>query len=182
MPRGESGNRGGGRGEQNWQDRQQASRSNLAPQQSRQGVGDFKGRTTARGVAYAGGKNGYSNTMAAITRQQYNDWLNRFAPTEDKLVELATSGELYTAQEGRNQSLAQSNLSRAENQAASTGARFGLGDLRTDQQKNNLKINNALSLASMNNEGRQALGDLQNRLISGVSNSKGQQINKLGEV
>ncbi|MGO2317429.1 MAG: hypothetical protein ACTH6O_00490 [Vibrio toranzoniae] len=132
-------------------------------------------------VAYQGGDKGYSNTMAAITRQQYNDWLTRFAPTEEKLIDLATSGELYAAQENRNQSLAQSNLSRAENQAASTGAKFGLGDLRTDQQKNNLKINNALSLASMNNEGRQALGDLQNSLISGVSNSKGQQINKLGE-
>lgn len=132
-------------------------------------------------VTYQGGDKGYSNTMAAITRQQYNDWLTRFAPTEEKLIDLATSGELYAAQENRNQSLAQSNLSRAENQAASTGAKFGLGDLRTDQQKNNLKINNALSLASMNNEGRQALGDLQNSLISGVSNSKGQQINKLGE-
>ncbi len=132
-------------------------------------------------VTYQGGDKGYSNTMAAITRQQYNDWLTRFAPTEEKLIDLATSGELYAAQENRNQSLAQSNLSRAENQAASTGAKFGLGDLRTDQQKNNLKINNALSLASMNNEGRQALGDLQTSLISGVSNSKGQQINKLGE-
>lgn len=132
-------------------------------------------------VTYQGGDKGYSNTMAAITRQQYNDWLTRFAPTEEKLIDLATSGELYAAQENRNQSLAQSNLNRAENQAASTGAKFGLGDLRTDQQKNNLKLNNALSLASMNNEGRQALGDLQNSLISGVSNSKGQQINKLGE-
>lgn len=132
-------------------------------------------------VNYQAGDKGYSNTMAAITRQQYNDWLKRFAPTEEKLVKLATSGGLYDQQQSRNQTLANSNLARAENQASTTRAKYGLGDLRTDQQKTNLKINNGLSLASMNNEGRQAIGDLQNRIISGVSNSKGQKINKLGE-
>lgn len=163
-------------GESRYQDWQQSQASTPTPVVEQPSVLDGDNHVT-----YQGGDKGYSNTMAAITRQQYNDWLTRFAPTEEKLIDLATSGELYEAQENRNQSLAQSNLNRAENQAASTGAKFGLGDLRTDQQKNNLKLNNALSLASMNNEGRQALGDLQNSLISGVSNSKGQQINELGE-
>lgn len=165
---------GSGQGDQNWQERQQTNISQPPPIQTSALGADNR-------VVYKEGDKGYSDTMAAITRQQYNDWLERFAPTEEKLVELATSGELYDAQDKRNQGLAKSNLARAENQAATTGAKYGLGDLRTDQQKNNLKINNALSLASMNNEGRQAIGSLQNRIISGVSNSKGQEINKLGD-
>jgi len=175
MPRGES--------EQHWQDHQYAQQQQQPPQQNLSDYTELSGndQPSAYRVTYSGGDNAYSNTMAAITRQQYNDWLKRFAPTEEKLIELATSGELYEQQQKRNEDMAASNLARAQNQAASTGARYGLADRRTNQQKNNLEINNALSLASMNNEGRQALGDLTNSIISGVSGSTGQKMNKLGE-
>lgn len=151
------------------------------PQSNLSDYEPLAGNVSPSYVQYSGGDKGYSNTMASITRQQYNDWLKRFAPTEEKLIQLATSGELYDAQQERNENAAESNLTRAENQAANTGAKYGLSDRRTDQQKNNLEINNALSLASMNNEGRQAIGDLQNGIVSGVSNSQGQKMNKLGQ-
>ncbi|KFA99609.1 hypothetical protein HW45_02675 [Vibrio sp. ER1A] len=118
--------------------------------------------------------------MAALTKQQYSDWLNRFAPTEDRLMELATSNELFDAQKERNETNAALNLRQAETSAANSGAKYGLGDRRTDQQKNNLELTNALSLASMNNEGRQAIGDLQRQIISGASSGAKQKINEVG--
>ncbi|WP_274882448.1 hypothetical protein [Vibrio harveyi] len=130
-------------------------------------------------ITYSGGKNSYSDTMAAITRAEYEDFLKRFAPTEEKLIDLATSGELYKLQQSRNEDLASSNLERAQADAANSGAKYGLGDRRSDSQKNNLELTNALSLASMNNEGRQALGSLQRNLIAGASTSASQAKNKI---
>ena len=131
-------------------------------------------------VQFSGGKNSYSDTMASITRAQYQDWLDRFAPTEEKLIELATGDQLYTELENRNQETATGNLQRAQSQAATSLEKYGLGDKRTDAQKNNLELTNALSLASMNNEGRQAVGNLQRKIIAGTSSNATQSINNLG--
>ncbi|AYO17104.1 hypothetical protein D0812_22200 [Vibrio owensii] len=131
-------------------------------------------------VQWSGGDNSYSDTMGSITRAQYQDWLERFAPTEEKLIELATGDQLYTELENRNQETAEGNLQRAQSQAASSLEKYGLSDSRTDSQKNNLELTNALSLASMNNEGRQAVGNLQRNIIAGTSSSATQSINDLG--
>lgn len=130
-------------------------------------------------VSYVGGDKGYSNTMAALTRAQYDDYVKRFQPMEKQLVGLAMGDELYNKQISRNETTAARNFRQADQQQASSSAKFGLGDMRTQQTKTNLANENALSLASANNNSRQAIGDLQLSLMTGGTNAK-QQINKLG--
>lgn len=130
-------------------------------------------------VGYQAGNDSYANTMAAITRNQYQDYLLRFQPVEDQLIGLAKGNALYDAQIKRNSETASQNYQQAEQQAANASARYGLGDRRTEQQKTNLANTNKLSLASMNNESREAIGDLQRSLMTGGAASK-QRINSLG--
>jgi len=130
-------------------------------------------------VSYQGGDKGYSDTMAALTRAQYDDYIQRFQPTEKNLVGLAMGNDLYNNQITRNTETAARNFRQADQQQANSSARFGLGDMRTEQTKTNLANENALSLASANNNSRQAIGDLQLSLMTGGTSAK-QQINKLG--
>ncbi len=53
--------------------------------------------------------------------------------------------------------------------------------MRTQQTKTNLANESALSLASANNNSRQAIGDLQLSLMTGGSGVK-QSINKIGGI
>ena len=130
-------------------------------------------------VTYQGGDKGYSDTMAALTRAQYDDYVNRFQPTEKDLVGLAMTDDLYKKQIARNESSAARNFNQADQQQANSSARYGLGDMRTQQSKTNLANENALSLASSNNNSRQAIGDLQLSLMTGGADAK-QQIQKVG--
>ncbi|HDM8198743.1 TPA: hypothetical protein P0E36_004927 [Vibrio harveyi] len=130
-------------------------------------------------VSVSGGDNAYSDTMAALTRAQYEDYKKRFQPIEKDLVGLAMSDKLYKKQIARNEANAAMNFRQADQRQASASEKYGLSDRRTDQQKTNLANANALSLASANNNSRQAIGDLQLSLMTGGSSAK-QQINKLG--
>ncbi|HIF6165149.1 MULTISPECIES: hypothetical protein [Vibrio harveyi group] len=121
----------------------------------------------------------YDDTMAALSRQQWEDYINRFQPVEDKLIELATSNELIDNQIERNQEIAAKNLTQANQQASSSMAKFGLSDRRTAQQKSNLEMNNALSLASMNNNSREAVADLQRGIMTGAASGSKSMINQV---
>ncbi|MFV8383432.1 hypothetical protein ACNO5E_04920 [Vibrio parahaemolyticus] len=121
----------------------------------------------------------YDDTMAAITRQQWEDYITRFQPVEDELIELATSGELLDNQLERNENIAAKNLTQANQQAVAATAKYGLSDRRTSQQKNNLEMNNALSLASMNNNSREAVAELQRGIMTGASSGSKSMINQV---
>ncbi|HGY9574911.1 TPA: hypothetical protein ACOJPC_003119 [Vibrio fluvialis] len=131
-------------------------------------------------VNYAGGSDSYANTMAALTRAQYSDYVERFQPIENDLIGLATSDELYKKQIARNQENAALNYAQADAAQAAASSKYGLGDQRTEQQKTNLGLTRALGLSSMNNESRQAIGDLQRDIITGQASGSKQQINQLG--
>ncbi len=137
--------------------------------------------TNSNHVSVKGGKHSYSDTMAALTRAQYEDYRKRFLQTEKDLVGLAMNDELFNKQIARNEENAAMNFRQADQRQASVGEKYGLGDRRTDQQKTNLANANALSLASANNNSRQAIGDLQLSLMTGGADTK-QQINKLGGI
>lgn len=131
-------------------------------------------------VNYTGGSDSYNNTMAALTRAQYADYLERFQPIENDLIGLATSDELYEKQVERNQQNAALNFAQADAAQASSMEKYGLGDQRTEQQKKNLGLTRALGLASMNNESRAAIGDLQRSIVTGQAAASKQQINQMG--
>ncbi|HDM8192342.1 TPA: hypothetical protein P0E30_003775 [Vibrio harveyi] len=139
-------------------------------QQNTSGLGDYRVNPNSS----------YQSIMEQLTRQQYEDYLNRFQGTEDRLVDLSMSDELLNNQLERNQGIAEKNLNQAEQSAANAQAKFGLSDRRTMQQKRNLKMNNALSLATANNDTRSAVKDLQLGLMSGASNGRRDSINKIG--
>lgn len=122
----------------------------------------------------------YQDTIEQLTRQQYQDYIDRFRDTEDRVVDLAMGDELLDKQLERNQGIAEKNLNQAEATAANAQAKFGLSDRRTMQQKRNLKMNNALSLATANNDTRSAIQDLKIGLMSGASSGRRDSINKIG--
>lgn len=124
---------------------------------------------------------GYSDTMAALTRNQYQDYLQRYKPVEDDLIRNATSNDLYDLQTSRNTEIAEANFNRANQQQAAAQEKYGLADRRTEQQKRNLDLTRGLSLASMNNESRQAIGDLQRNIMTGAAGGTRQRVNKLSE-
>ncbi|CAI2292019.1 hypothetical protein BS055_RS14850 [Vibrio parahaemolyticus] len=119
---------------------------------------------------------------ANLTRKQYEDYLKRFQQYENQLIDLAMTDKLLNKQLDRNNANATKNLEQANINAANATRKYGLGDLRTDQQKRNLEMNNALALASTNNNTRQAINDLQVGLMTGVSSGSRNLINSVGGV
>ncbi|MCE7567528.1 hypothetical protein LZS85_15500 [Aliivibrio fischeri] len=132
------------------------------------------------GRYYVNPNGNYADTMAELTRSQHADYKNRFRPIEDRLIGLATGNELYDRQLARNTLNSNLNYNQANAQAEQASSMYGLGDLRSAQQKNNLALTNALGLASMNNESRSAIGDLQRDIITGQSSGARQAVNKVG--
>ncbi|MCS0183871.1 hypothetical protein NDJ06_00905 [Vibrio alginolyticus] len=117
---------------------------------------------------------------ANLTRKQYEDYLKRFQQYENQLIGLAMTDKLLNNQLERNTETASKNLEQANINAANATKKYGLGDLRTNQQKRNLEMNNALALASTNKNTRQAIGDLQVGLMTGVSSGSRDLINSVG--
>ncbi len=144
--------------------------SNRNAQQTTSGLADYHVNPNAS----------YQSVLEQLTRQQYDDYIARFQGNEDRIVDLAMGDELVNKQLDRNQGIADKNLKQADQAAIDAQAKFGLSDRRTVQQKRNLEMNNALSLASMNNNTRSAVKDLQIGLMTGASQGRKEGINKIG--
>lgn len=115
----------------------------------------------------------YDDIMSQITRQQYEDYQKRFQPYEQRLLDLASSDELLTTQLGRNVESVGQAFKTAEQTEAMQNQRFGLADRSTAQQKANTGLEQALTLASTQNETRQAVGDIKQGILTGaVTNPK----------
>lgn len=115
----------------------------------------------------------YDETMSEITRQQYEDYQKRFLPYEQRLLDLASSDELLTNQLGRNVESVGQAFDTAAQTESMKNQRFGLGDTSTAQQKANTGLEKALTLASVQNETRQAVGDIKQGILTGaVTNPK----------
>lgn len=123
----------------------------------------------------------YDDTMAKITRQQYEDYQSRFLPSEQRLLSLASSDELLNNQLQRNVENVDQSFESAQQAEAMRGSRYGLSDKTTGQQTTNTGLDKALATASVQNETRQAVGDIKNNIITGSASDPKQQLSKIGE-
>lgn len=67
-----------------------------------------------------------ADNYARITRQQYDDWYQRFYPVQKELMRKSQTGELLGEQLGRVDDNAESSLKAAQQGNANRMARFGL--------------------------------------------------------
>ena len=109
----------------------------------------------------------YSDNMADITRQQWEDYKERFLPVQRDLLSLATSDQLLNEQLDRNQTNLARSFNSSEKDEQIRMNRYGLSPDNSKQDSNNNQLLKNLTLASVNNETRQAVDDLQNKIITG---------------
>ena len=113
----------------------------------------------------------YDDIMAEITRQQYDDYIDRFLPIENQLIDLATSDELLNDQLARNVETVDQQYAMSSKGNEMQSGRMGLDNTKTAQQGTNTGLSKSLSLASAQNESRSAIDDLQKSIITGVGGS-----------
>jgi hypothetical protein len=119
------------------------------------------------GAGSGGGTASYQGTMANLTREQWNDFKNRYLPVQDELLSLATNDNLLNEQLTRNKQNLNNSFDLAETNENRRLGRYGLTADNTKQDKNNNNLLKSLTLASVNNETRSAVDDLQNKIITG---------------
>lgn len=109
----------------------------------------------------------YSNTMADLTREQWTDFQNRFLPVQNDLLALADNDQLVTEQLGRNKHNVDNSFSLAKQGESMRLGRYGLSPDNSKQNDNNTGLLKSLTMASVNNETRSSVNDLQNKIITG---------------
>lgn len=117
-----------------------------------------------------------SKTYAQIIRSQYQDYLNRFSPYEDRMMDLAQSRELLNDQLSRITANINSSFSNPQFSAgALTTQRYGIqrsADERafTTKQRG---MDKALATARAKNNTRLANADMQQNMVTGGSSVRG---------
>lgn len=109
----------------------------------------------------------YQNTMADLTREQWSDFQTRYLPVQNDLLALADNDQLLTEQLGRNQHNVDNSFSLAEQGESIRLGRYGLSPENSKQSDNNTGLLKNLTMASVNNETRSSVDDLQNKIITG---------------
>ena len=109
----------------------------------------------------------YQDTMAELTRSQWNDFKNRYLPVQKELFGLATNDKLLTEQLDRNKVNIDNSFASAEQNESMRLGRYGLAAEDSKQNSNNTNLLKSLTTASVNNETRGAVDDLQNKIITG---------------
>lgn len=111
-----------------------------------------------------------SDTFANITRQQYADWVNRYYPKLQELMDYSTSGEMMNDELARVGSTQQQALNTATVGAANQQARYGTTS-QTNSEDNSLGLKSALATAGAKNGVRDAETDRQLSILTGGSSS-----------
>ncbi len=111
--------------------------------------------------------NNYQGAMADLTRDQWNDFKNRFLPVQKELFSLATSDKLLTEQLDRNAVNIDRSFANADQNESMRLGRYGLTAEDSKQNGNNTNLLKSLTTASVNNETRGAIDELQNKIITG---------------
>jgi len=109
----------------------------------------------------------YQDALADLTRQQFEDYKKRYLPVQEKLFSLATDDSLLTEQLERNQQNIDSNFKIAKESEDRQLARFGVNAANSKQDNNNNNLLKSLTTASVNNETRSSVDDLQNKILTG---------------
>lgn len=111
--------------------------------------------------------NSYQNATADLTRAQWEDFQTRFLPVQNDLLALADNNQLLTEQLDRNQNNINSSFASSKQGESIRMGRYGLTPENSIQNKNNTNLLKNLTTASVNNETRSAVDDLQNKIITG---------------
>ena len=109
----------------------------------------------------------YQDTMANLTRDQWNDFKNRYLPVQNELLALATNDKLLTEQLGRNEANVENSFSLANVNESMRLGRYGIEPDDSKQSNTNTGLLKSLTTASVNNETRSAVDDLQNKIVTG---------------
>ena len=109
----------------------------------------------------------YQDALADLTRQQFEDYKKRYLPVQEKLFSLATDDSLLTEQLERNQQNIDSNFKIAKESEDRQLARLGVSAANSKQDNNNNNLLKSLTTASVNNETRSSVDDLQNKILTG---------------
>ena len=109
----------------------------------------------------------YANSMADLTRAQWDDFKTRYLPVQNDLLAMANNGQLLTEQLDRNKHNVENSFSLAEQGESMRMGRYGLTPDNSTQSKNNNSLLKNLTTASVNNETRRSVDDLQNKIITG---------------
>jgi len=109
----------------------------------------------------------YKDAMADLTRAQWDDFKTRYLPVQDDLLALANNDQLLTEQLDRNKHNIDNSFSLADQGESIRMGRYGLAPDNTQQSKNNNSLLKGLTTASVNNETRSSVDDLQNKIITG---------------
>jgi len=111
--------------------------------------------------------NSYENSMADLTREQWEGFKTRYLPVQDDLLGLAGSDQLLTEQLNRNQGNIDNSFRLSKMNESMRLGRYGLAVEDSTQSNNNNSLLKGLTTASVNNETRNAVDDLQNKVITG---------------
>lgn len=109
----------------------------------------------------------YQDTMADLTREQWEGFRTRFLPVQNDLVSLSNNNQLLTEQLDRNKVNIDNSFASAEQNESIRLGRYGLTPENSKQDKNNNNLLKSLTTASVNNETRSTVNDLQNKIITG---------------
>ncbi|RLM26494.1 hypothetical protein BIY29_05395 [Brenneria alni] len=111
-----------------------------------------------------------SDTFANITRQQYADWVDRYYPKLQELMDYSTSGEMMNNELARVGSTQQQALNTSTVGAANQQARYGAAQ-QANSEDNSLGLKSALATAGAKNGVRDAETDRQLSILTGGSTS-----------
>lgn len=109
----------------------------------------------------------YQNALADLTRQQFEDYKNRFLPVQEELFGLATSDKLLNEQMQRNEKNIDNAFAQSQVAESQRLGRYGLSPEETAQGSANKGLLKGLTTASINNETRESVDDLQNKILTG---------------
>ncbi len=121
-----------------------------------------------------------SDTYAQLIREQYDDWLNRYYPKQQQLMQLGTNNQLMNAQLARTDGIAANSLRSAQLGTQNQMARYGLSRT-TNPQDNTAGLRSALAVAGADNGIRQAEQERQMNILTGGAAPVRQQLNIGGQ-
>ncbi|MFS1522776.1 hypothetical protein ACL7TT_01475 [Microbulbifer sp. 2304DJ12-6] len=133
------------------------------------GVRDQRqGANYGRGGVYFDGS--AENTLARIYRAEWQDYLNRFAPYEDKAIDFATNPEAVTEAVDRAGSAMEQSFATSKESLQRDRSRYGLSMSPREQaseSRSNAASGTAAKLAARNNT-RLHVQDRQQQVMSGA--------------
>ncbi|EEM1821309.1 hypothetical protein GKA92_24790 [Salmonella enterica subsp. enterica] len=122
------------------------------------------------------GKHYASDTYAQLIREQYNDWLARYFPKQEQLMNLGTDNQLMNAQLARTDGIAANSLRSAQLGQSNQLARYGVQQ-KVNPQDNTQGLRNVLATAGAKNGIREAQQDRQMNILTGGAAPVRQQLN-----